>query len=82
MKRIQAADPKAVLIPTARQFCQGNDCSMEQEGHLMYEDNNHLNLDGSRFAVQAFLKDPRFLQALGNPVPTVGSIDHGGSGSQ
>ena len=82
VKRIQAADPKAVLIPTARQFCQGNDCSMEQEGHLMYEDNNHLNLDGSRFAVQAFLKDPRFLQALGNPVPTVGSIDHGGSGSQ
>lgn len=82
VQRIMRHDPKVMLVPTARQFCQGEECSMVQEGRLMYEDDNHLNLDGSRYAVRAFLDDPRFLHALGASASTVESTDHEGSGSQ
>lgn len=60
VQSIIKSDASVVLIPTARRFCDGDECSMVQGGHLMYEDNNHLNLDGSRFAAQAFLADSKF----------------------
>jgi len=60
VQSIMTSDPAVVLIPTARQFCEEDECSMVHEGRLMYEDNNHLNLDGSRFAAQAFLGDSHF----------------------
>lgn len=60
VQSIIKSDATVVLVPTARRFCDGDECSMVQDGHLMYEDDNHLNLAGSRFAAEAFLADPKF----------------------
>ena len=43
------ANPGARLIDTAHMFCSGAVCSMAANGKLFYRDENHLNINGSRF---------------------------------
>jgi SGNH domain (fused to AT3 domains) len=53
----------AHVLSTWRAFCDGLTCSMVQHGRLLYRDFNHLNPDGSRYAVAAMLRDPLFARA-------------------
>jgi peptidoglycan/LPS O-acetylase OafA/YrhL len=46
---VVAANPGARLIDTAHMFCSGAVCSMAADGKLLYRDDNHLNINGSRF---------------------------------
>ncbi|MDD2818509.1 MAG: acyltransferase family protein [Candidatus Nanopelagicales bacterium] len=67
IQQITDAIPGVHLLRTARQFCTNDDCSMVQNGRLMYEDNNHLNLDGSRYVDQAIINDQVFRKSMGLP---------------
>ena len=67
VQKVLDADPRVHLIRTARDFCSGTDCSMVQNGTLVFEDNNHLNLDGSSYLAKALLADPSFKSAISSP---------------
>jgi hypothetical protein len=44
--------PGVHLIKTAHAFCNARSCSMVRDGKLLYRDDNHLNIAGSRFVGQ------------------------------
>jgi hypothetical protein len=46
---VVAANPGARLIDTAHMLCSGAVCSMAANGKLLYRDDNHLNINGTRF---------------------------------
>ena len=37
------------ILNTAEYFCGEGVCNMAKDGKLFYRDNNHLNINGSRF---------------------------------
>ena len=37
------------LLDTAKEFCDSRFCSMAHAGQVLYRDNNHLNLNGTRY---------------------------------
>ena len=48
LKAAVEANPGAQLIDTAHMLCRGDTCSMAEDGKLLYRDDNHLNINGSR----------------------------------
>lgn len=44
------------LLRIGPEFCRDGLCSMERDGALLYRDENHLNLEGSRFVAGVILK--------------------------
>jgi hypothetical protein len=52
------------LIKTAGAFCNARSCSMVHGGKLLYRDDNHLNIAGSRFVAGLMRADPAFAAAL------------------
>ena len=42
-------DPRIKLIETQQYLCDGKECSMAQDGKLLYRDFNHLNIYGSKY---------------------------------
>lgn len=49
--------PGVQLVKSARYFCGKKECRMAQDRQLLYRDNNHLNINGSRFVAAQLLKD-------------------------
>lgn len=45
------------MIKTARNFCSSNKCSMVLHNKLMFSDNNHLNINGSKFVAEKIVAD-------------------------
>jgi peptidoglycan/LPS O-acetylase OafA/YrhL len=48
LQAVAAANPGVRLVDVAHAFCADAVCSMAFNGKLLYADNNHLNLNGSR----------------------------------
>jgi SGNH domain-containing protein len=59
--------PGAHLIRTAHAFCDRVVCSMVRHGTLLYRDDNHLNIAGSRYVAGLMLADRAFAAALQLP---------------
>jgi peptidoglycan/LPS O-acetylase OafA/YrhL len=51
------AEPRTKLLDSVRYFCNVGDCSMVHDKVLMYRDNNHLNILGTRFLGDALVRD-------------------------
>ena len=47
--------PSVGLIKTTNFFCDSSTCSMKNGSDLLYRDNNHLNINGSRFVGRQIL---------------------------
>ncbi len=45
------------LVDTMRYFCSSEVCTMAMNGMIMYRDNNHLNLNGTRYVARKVLED-------------------------
>jgi peptidoglycan/LPS O-acetylase OafA/YrhL len=58
------AVPGVHLIRTAGAFCNHVACSMVEQGKLLYRDDDHLNIAGSRYVAAAMLRDPVFAAAM------------------
>jgi hypothetical protein len=50
-------ETQAKILEMAKYFCIENICSMEINGTLLYRDNNHLNLNGSRYLAKLLLEN-------------------------
>ena len=44
------------IINTVTLFCDDKNCSMEKDGKLLYRDDQHLNIEGSRY-IGKFIAD-------------------------
>lgn len=49
--------PQVILVPLTPLFCDQNNCSMVSGAHLLYRDEGHLNLSGSRYVANNLLLD-------------------------
>ena len=56
-----AQHPNVELVDVSEAICGENTCSMLSEGRLLYRDNDHLNLVGSKMAGELLVKKSRFL---------------------
>jgi len=45
------------LVDTVKYFCSSQFCTMAMNGKLMYRDNNHLNLNGTRYVAKRLLQE-------------------------
>jgi peptidoglycan/LPS O-acetylase OafA/YrhL len=45
------------LVDTAKYLCPSEVCTMAMDGKILYRDNNHLNLNGTRYVAKKFLED-------------------------
>lgn len=52
-----SATPSVELLMSAQYFCDKSDCRMTRNGQILYRDTNHLNFNGSRFLIDALLRD-------------------------
>jgi peptidoglycan/LPS O-acetylase OafA/YrhL len=57
------AVPGVHVLRTAHYFCHGAVCGMAQHGVLLYRDDDHLNINGSRFLADRLLGDDRAFAA-------------------
>ena len=48
LEAVEAANPGVRVLDTAHLLCAGAVCSMTSGGKLLYRDDNHLNINGSR----------------------------------
>jgi peptidoglycan/LPS O-acetylase OafA/YrhL len=48
LERVALAAPKITMINTIQFFCNSSECSMVDGGKILYRDDNHLNINGSR----------------------------------
>lgn len=49
LQSIAATNSNVKILKTAEYFCGADLCSMENSGELLYRDDNHLNINGSKF---------------------------------
>jgi hypothetical protein len=57
--------PRAHMLNTSRYFCGEATCDMTRDGHLLYRDRGHLNINGSRFLAEQIVDDyPAFVAAV------------------
>lgn len=47
---------KVTIINTVSSLCDGKNCKMEKDGKLLYRDDQHLNIEGSRY-IGKFIAD-------------------------
>jgi|HubBroStandDraft_4_1064222.scaffolds.fasta_scaffold61978_1 peptidoglycan/LPS O-acetylase OafA/YrhL len=57
LKSIAQTHTNVRLVDTAKYFCSSDVCTMAMSGNIMYRDNNHLNLNGTRYVARKFLDD-------------------------
>jgi hypothetical protein len=56
------------LLPVGENFCEDGICSMTIGSSILFRDNNHLNLKGSRFLAGKLAEVTAFAKAV-EPVP-------------
>jgi hypothetical protein len=61
LQSIVEANSNVKLLEIADYFCDASVCSMESNGLLYYRDNNHLNLNGSKYLGKKLTEDYLFL---------------------
>lgn len=52
LEALSDANSNVSLVRTHGLFCDNKGCAMQQDGELLYEDDNHLNLQGSKLVGQ------------------------------
>jgi peptidoglycan/LPS O-acetylase OafA/YrhL len=57
LKTLIRLEPRVHLLDINGYFCTGNACSMAPEGKLLFRDNNHLNVDGSKYVGKMIARD-------------------------
>lgn len=63
LERVVRLNPGVKIIDLSRYFCDTRDCRMAMNGEILYRDNGHLNIPGSRFVAQQINRDhPEMLQ--------------------
>lgn len=60
LNNIIRQDPRIKLIVTSKYFCDDKYCSMTMGNKLLYRDNNHLNINGSKYLGQKIVQDYQF----------------------
>lgn len=68
LKSMVDAVPGVTLLETAKNFCDGDACRMNEGDVLYFRDSNHLNETGSRFLAGRMLAEsPQFRAAVTRP---------------
>lgn len=49
LKTVERERPKVRILNVGKHLCDKNICSMTKESNILYRDNGHLNLNGSRY---------------------------------
>jgi hypothetical protein len=44
------------LIQLSQLFCEGSTCTMAKDGQLFFRDDNHLNINGSRYIAKNIVR--------------------------
>jgi len=57
LRKLIGSLPEVKIMRPASYLCQNNYCSMNIEESLLFHDNSHLNLDGSRFIIKKILSE-------------------------
>ena len=57
LEALSNANPNVSLVRTHGLFCDSAGCTMQQDGELLYEDDNHLNLQGSRLVGKEIVRN-------------------------
>ena len=45
------------IVNTVKFFCDEQNCSMKNNGELLYRDSNHLNINGSKYLANKVIKE-------------------------
>jgi hypothetical protein len=69
LRYVAQTHPNVKLLNTAEYFCDSQFCSMANAGHVLYRDNHHLNLNGSRYLAKKIAEDNPQLLAFSKPSP-------------
>jgi hypothetical protein len=56
LEDVRVRFPSIQIVSLEKLFCNTNSCSMLENGLLMYRDQNHLNINGSRYVGNAIVK--------------------------
>lgn len=57
LRFVERTNPNVRILKTAKYFCNEGLCSMANSGKLLYRDDNHLNINGSKFLGKRVLDD-------------------------
>jgi hypothetical protein len=60
LEKVVASQPNVELIESLRYFCQENTCVMQIDGKLLFRDQHHLNIFGSKYLGEKIVKDYDF----------------------
>ena len=55
--RIKLENKHVKIIDAEKYFCDNKSCSMIADSKLLFRDNNHLNIEGSRFLGKKIIDD-------------------------
>jgi hypothetical protein len=63
LQEVKRLNPSMVLMDVSDVMCSPSVCSMTRNGQVLYRDNNHLNIPGSRYVgAQIVAQYPRLAQ--------------------
>ncbi|WP_458130749.1 acyltransferase family protein [Pseudomonas sp. R3-41] len=54
---VSRRDPRVKYISLSQYVCRDDKCGMARNGHLLYRDRNHLNVNGSNFIGASIVRD-------------------------
>jgi len=57
IRAIVEKEPRIRMIDTYSHFCDEEICKMTDSNQLLYRDNNHLNIPGSRYLGRLIVRD-------------------------
>jgi peptidoglycan/LPS O-acetylase OafA/YrhL len=64
LQEVKDRVPNVTILDTVQYFCAAGECSMLDNGVLLYRDQHHLNLNGSRYLTDRLLHDSPLREAL------------------
>lgn len=65
---VSKREPRVKYISLSQYVCRDDKCGMARNGHLLYRDRNHLNINGSNFIGASIVRDnPDLLTGFGGP---------------
>ena len=56
-EQIEKTSPRIKVVRVRQYLCGVENCSMEKDGKVLYRDNNHLNIPGSKYVGMRLLHD-------------------------
>lgn len=64
LKSIAKSSSNVVFVPVPEYFCDQESCSMAQGDVTLYQDDNHLNQEGSLYLAQRMLESEEIREVL------------------